>query len=307
MHRTLLAITLSLWSLTTMAQPQVVASILPIHSLVAGVMQDITEPELLLRGGSSPHDYRLRPSDVRTLNQADVVFWVGAELETVLARPLAQAPAQAVALMDTPGMELLPLREGGLWEAHDHGHGHGHDHHHHHHGDEDAHIWLEPGRAALMVEHIATVLSEHDPTHAEQYQHNAASVIARLHALEDEIVATLASVRTIPYIVFHDAYQYFEDRFGTLAVGSITLNPERRPGARRIIDIRQRIAERGASCVFSEPQFEPTLVTTLIEGTEARSGVLDPLGATLTPGPDAYFHLLNGLAEALRECLEPRV
>ncbi len=298
MHRMLFAVILSLWSLTSMAQPQVVASILPIHSLVAAVMQDVAEPELLMRGGSSPHDYSLRPSDVRTLNQAELVFWVGEELETVLARPLAQSPARAIALMDNPGLELLPLREGGLWEAHDHGHDH------HHHGDEDAHIWLEPRRAAVMVEQIAAVLSEHAPVHADQYQHNAAETVSRLQALEAEIIETLAPIRTTPYIVFHDAYQYFEDRFNTMAVGSITLNPERRAGARRIIDIRQRIDDRGAACVFSEPQFEPALVNTLVNGTEARSGVLDPLGATLTPGPEAYFQLLTGLAEALRDCLE---
>lgn len=298
MHRTLFAVVLSLWSLTSIAQPQVVASILPIHSLVAAVMQEVAEPELLLRGGSSPHDYSLRPSDVRTLNQAELVFWVGEELETVLARSLAQTPARTIALMANPSLELLPVREGGLWEAHDH------DHDYHDHGHQDTHIWLEPRRAAVMVEQIATVLSEHDPIHADQYRHNATEAASRLQALEAEIIETLAPVRTTPYIVFHDAYQYFENRFGTAAVGSISLNPERRPGARRIIDIRQRIDDGGVACVFSEPQFEPALVNTLVNGTEAGSGVLDPLGATLTPGPEAYFQLLSGLAQALRDCLE---
>lgn len=301
MPRILLALPiLLLWSMTTTAQPHVVASILPVHSLVAGVMQDVAEPELLVRGAASPHDHSLRPSEVATLNQADIVFWIGHDLEAFLTRPLANSPAVNIALMHTEGLDPLPLREGGLWESHDHGHGHGHDHHH---GSEDTHIWLDPRRAAILVERIATVLSEHDPENAEHYRRNARTMGERLQTLENEITATIAPVRDMPYIVFHDAYQYFEHRFETTAVGSITLNPERRPGARRIIDIRQRIAEQGAHCVFSEPQFEPALVQTVIDGSTAHTSVLDPLGATLTPGPEAYFQLLHDLAVELHGCL----
>ncbi len=318
----------ALWlPIAATGQPRVVASILPVHALVAAVMQDVGEPELLIRGSGSPHDYALRPSDLRAINDADAVFWIGAGLESFLVRPLDSADGtRSVPLLESPeltGPELepLPLREGGLWEAHAHAHDeheHGethdesdeHEHHEHaestghEHADLDPHVWLDPRRAAVLAERIATVLGEIDPVNRSIYQRNSATLRDRLNQLEEDIDALLAPVRTTPYIVFHDAYQYFERRFDTNAVGSLTLGPERSPGARRVSDIRARIVERGARCVFREPQFEPALVTTLLDGTDARGGVLDPLGAELAPGPEAYPILLSTLAEALRDCLE---
>lgn len=298
-----------------MAQPRVVASILPVHSLVAAVMQDVGEPELLIRGSGSPHDHALRPSDLRSLNDASAVFWIGPGLESFLVRPLESAgetlsvPLLAVPLLEVSGLsgrglEPLPLREGGLWEAHEHD-GHAHDESaEHEHADLDPHVWLDPRRARVLVKRIATVLGEIDPGNRAVYQRNSAALQDRLEQLEREIDALLEPVRTTPYIVFHDAYQYFEQRFGTNAVGSLTLGPEQSPGARRISEIRARIIDRGARCVFREPQFEPALIATLLDDTEARGGVLDPLGAELAPGPDAYPILLRTLAESLHDCLK---
>ncbi len=285
---------------TASAQARVVASILPVHALVAAVMDGVAEPELLIRGSASPHDYALRPSDVRALNDADVVFWIGPALEAFLERPLANSSATSVPLMETPGLSLLPIREGGLWETDDHGHDHGH------HGDFDAHLWLDPRRGTLLAERIAAVLSELDPANQIRYQRNTSLLQERLTLLEGELEDLLAPVKSLPYIVFHDAYQYFERRFGTTAVGSITLNPERSPGARRISEIRARITDGGVRCVFREPQFEPALVNILLEGTDARGGVLDPLGAELTRGPETYPALLRNLAESLQDCLSGR-
>jgi zinc transport system substrate-binding protein len=293
------------------AQPRVVASILPVHSLVAAVMQDAGEPELLIRGGSSPHDYALRPSDLRAISDAGVVFWIGPALESFLVRPLESAgKTRSAPLLETPELEPLPLREGGLWDAHDHTHDEhehaesaGHDRGHGH-ADLDPHVWLDPRRAGMLAQRIAAVLGEIDPANRAVYQRNSTALRDRLEQLEQEIDVLLEPVRTTPYVVFHDAYQYFEQRFGTNAVGSLTLSPERSPGARRISEIRARIVDRGARCVFREPQFEPALIATLLEGTEARAGVLDPLGAELAPGPGAYPMLLRTLAEALRNCLE---
>ena len=286
------------------AELQIVASIKPVHALVAGVMQGVAAPLLLVPGSASPHDYNLRPSDVRAIATADALFWVGPDLETFLVKPLdnARGKVRAVALLEAPGMTVLPLREGGVWEAH--AHGADHEHGHEQSGGRDTHIWLDPRNAVVMVERIVAVLGEVDPAHRGDYQRNGAALVARLQALDQQLAAELAPVQQQPYIVFHDAYQYFERRYALNAVGSVVLNPEQRPGAKRVAAIQARIRDLKVRCVFSEPQFQPALVGTVIAGSGARTGVLDPLGATLPAGPDAYFQLLQGLGAALRGCLD---
>ena len=287
------------------AELQIVASIKPVHALVAGVMQGVAAPLLLVPGSASPHDYNLRPSDVRAIATADALFWVGPDLETFLVKPLdnARGKLRTVAFLETPGMTVLPLREGGAWEAHAHGADHEHGHEHEQAGGRDAHIWLDPRNAVVMVERIVAVLGEVDPAHRGDYQRNGAALVARLQALDQQLATELAPVQQQPYIVFHDAYQYFERRYGLNAVGSVVLSPEQRPGAKRVAEIQARVREFKVRCVFSEPQFQPALVATIIAGSDARRGVLDPLGAELPAGPDAYFHLLEALAEAVRGCL----
>lgn len=284
--------------------PQVVTSIKPVHALVAGVMQGADEPELLIEGGASPHDYSLRPSDVRNINQAQVVFWIGPVLESFLEKSLQSAnQTRSIELMDTPGLTLLPIRKAGVWEADQHHKGE-EDHHHEHEGRYDAHIWLDPHNAIVMIRHIGTMLGEVDPAHRAQYEKNSADWIQRLKELDQELATQLTPVKDVPYFVFHDAYQYFEHRYELNALGAITVGPEQLPGARRVQEIRSRIRANQARCVFGEPQFEPSLIHTLIEGTPARQGVLDPLGARLPAGPEAYFQLLRNLADSLRDCLQ---
>lgn len=298
-------------------QPQIVTSIKPVHSLVAGVMQGVGEPLLLVSGGASPHDYSLKPSEARAIDQAQVVFWIGPDLESFLIRPLdnVKDKIRVVALLDAPGMTVLPLREGGAWESHGHEHGHDehghetpedgddHEHEHVHQADHDPHVWLDPVNAIAMVRRIMTVLGEVDVAHRTDYQRNGAALIERLDRLNQRLATELAPVRQQPYLVFHDAYQYFERRYDLDAIGSVTMSAERRPGAKRVADIQARIRDLQVRCVFSEPQFQPALVETIIAGSAARRGVLDPLGAELPPGPDAYFQLLQGLATSLRACL----
>ena len=298
-------------------QPQIVTSIKPVHSLVAGVMQGVGEPLLLVSGGASPHDYSLKPSEARAIDQAQVVFWIGPDLESFLIRPLdnVKDKVRVVALLDAPGMTVLPLREGGTWEPHGHEHGHDehshetpedgddHEHEHVHQADHDPHVWLDPVNAIAMVRRIMIVLGEVDVAHRADYQRNGAALIERLDRLNQRLTTELAPIRQQPYLVFHDAYQYFERRYDLDAIGSVTMSAERRPGAKRVADIQARIRDLQARCVFSEPQFQPALVETIIAGSAARRGVLDPLGAELPPGPDAYFQLLQGLATSLHACL----
>lgn len=308
-----------------LAMEGVVTSIKPVHSLVAAVMKGVGEPSLLIEGAGSPHNYTLRPSQAAMLEGAQLVFWVGEGLETFLTGPLQTLAgnARVVEFSQSEGVELLAFREGGPFEAHvhhhdddhDHGHDHSHDHdgqdhahdeddlHGHDHGEYDMHIWLDPMNARAMVDEIETVLAELDPDNAGQYQSNAETVRERLGALMNEVEDALAAVENRPFIVFHDAYQYYEERFSFPAAGSITVNPEVMPGAQRVSDIQDRVRELEAACVFSERQFEPRLISVVTEGTDAQSGVLDPLGSEVEDGPDLYFELIGNLTNSLVECL----
>ena len=298
----------------------VVVSIKPLHALVAGVMAGVGTPKLLLEGGQSPHTYTLKPSDARALSQADAVFWIGPALETFLAKPVTTLPRSAlrVALSEAAGVRLLPIREGGAWEQHAHGEAHGHAPHdagkadHDHHEDDDhgaahesfdPHLWLDPANAQAMVAAIAATLAQARPADGETFRRNAADLTARLEALDHALADQLAPIKNRPYIVYHDAYQYLETRYGLRPAGAITLDPDRPASAKRIAEIRAKITAIGAGCVFAEPQFPPAIIQSVIEGTGARVGVLDPLGADLKPGADAYFMLLEGLARSLTTCL----
>lgn len=288
--------------------PTVVVSIKPIHSLVAAVMEGVGEPHLLVKGSSSPHSYTMRPSDARAIVQAKLVVWVGENLESFLEKPLATLGGGAVRLKLTDALKdhLLPVRSGGPWEEHEHVQGHGDEDGHR--GEEpvtaDPHLWLDPIQAARIVDLLVPVLGRIDPAHAQRYRKNGERLKGRLDTLRGELQHKVEPVKDVPYVVFHDAYQYFEAAYGLDAVGSITIGPERRPGARRISRVREKIKAMNARCVFSEPQFEPRLIATVIEGTGARKGVLDPLGAGMPAGPETYFLLMNALADNLVACLE---
>nr|WP_323015355.1 zinc ABC transporter substrate-binding protein [Devosia sp.] len=307
MKRALSLAALSLLLLTgaATAAPRVVASIKPVHALVSSVMAGVGEPALIVKGAASPHTYSLRPSDAAALESADIVFWTGHGLELFLANALdTLAPqAEVVELAETPGIELLPLREGGAFEPHSHGE-EDHDHDHgHEHEEGDMHFWLDPRNAALMVSEIAAVLAEADPENADAYAANAEAERSRLEALEAELRQTLAPLAGKPFLVFHDAYQYFEHRFGLDVAGTVTVSPDAMPGAARIDELRAKVRELGATCVFAEPNFEPAIIRTITEGTSARAGTLDPEGSALAEGPDLYPNLLRGLAAGLVECL----
>jgi len=348
------------------AEPRVVTTIKPIHSLVSGVMEGVATPDILIDGAASPHGFALKPSQATQLQDADLVFWVGEGLETALAKALTSVAgnAEVIELMEAPGLTLLPYRTSGGFGAHDHDdHGdgkedpqddhddddhdehaddkhdedhddnaHGHDDHdedHDDHGDEheehddhaeghddhaaghddhdhdgtDAHIWLDPNNALAMIDVIAAELAENDAENADAYAANADAMKKRITELTAEIDKELASVRGRPFVVFHDAYHYFEDRFSVQAAGAITLNPETPAGADRISEVRETIKDLEVVCVFSEPQFTPKLVDVVLEGSNAKTAVLDPLGTGLENGPGLYEALLRKTADSMTDCL----
>lgn len=290
--------------------PRIVASILPLHGLAAAVTEGVTEPSLLVPPGSSPHTFQLRPSDAERLEGADLVVWVGEALETFLVKPLRTlgAKPRILAVSELPGVTLLPVREGGVWAKHRHDHGHEHERARRG-GKEhaiDGHLWLDPENGIAIVRALAGILAERDPERAAIYRANAQQEVRRIEALDRELAAKLAAVKDTPFLVFHDAYQYFEKRYGLSAVGSITVAPDRQPSAKRLAQLRKTIQERRAVCVFAEPQFRAAVIASVVEGTGARTGVLDPEGAPpLRPGPAAYRTLLRNLGEDLLRCLAP--
>ena len=307
---TILSASLSL----AQADVKVVASIKPVHSLVLAVMEGVGEPNLLVKGAGSPHTYALKPSQAQQLQDADLVFWMSHDLEAFLENSIESIAtnAKSVPLMEAHGLTKLMFREGGAFDSHDHDdhddhdEHEGHDEHDEHKHDDhgyDPHVWLDPVNAKAMVHEIEEALVEVDPSNAAAYEANAEALMARLDDLVTEIDAELEPVKGRGYVVFHDAYQYFEARFGVSAVGSITVSPEVLPGAERVANLQDKVRDLGATCVFSEPQFEPKLVATVTENTNAGTGVLDPLGASIKDGPDLYFTLIRNMAKSLKDCL----
>lgn len=287
---------------------KVVATSKPVHSLVAGVMLGTGTPDLLVDGNASPHSFAMRPSDAQKVNKADVFFRVSEALEPFTGRVVKALPrsVKVVTLAEAAGVKLLLRRAGGPFETHNGGHGHGHSGHKHAvaASNYDAHVWLDPDNARAMVAQIVAALSAVSPAHAASYEANAAQINARLDALSAAVAKDLSGVAHRPFVVLHDAYQYFERRFGLAAIGSILVDPDEQPSAKRITDLRRRLGQSSAVCVFAEPNHQPKVVTSVVEGTSARTAVLDPEGTMLDAGPGLYFELMQKLAGAMKSCLD---
>lgn len=300
------------------AEISIVASIKPIHSLVSAVMEGVASPEIIIDGANSPHDFSLKPSQARILQNADIVFWIGHEFETSLDKSIKEVAkdARSVELMDVDGLTLLEYRD---FDVEEEGHGKEHEHegehkaehkgehedeHEHAHGEFDPHIWLDPKNASILVDHIASTLAEFDTANADKYNKNALVIKTKLNVLLEQISSDLAGLNKREFFVFHDGYHYFENRFGFDAKDSISITPENKPGAEHISDIRGKITAFGDVCVFSEPQFESKILSALTDGTSAKVNELDPIGAKLENGSELYFQLLANMAEAFRNCLD---
>jgi zinc transport system substrate-binding protein len=298
------------------AEIKVVASIKPIHSLVSYVMDGVGTPDLLVDGSSSPHTFQLKPSHAKMLQDADIVFWIGEDLESFLETPLSSiaANAEKITLMELDDIELLKFREKHIFDEHDdhddhaeHGEEHAehedeHEGHHdgHNHGEFDIHFWLDPEIAKVMVKNVARELSDIDVANKSIYKANALKAI---NELDDLIEATKLKInKDASYVVFHDAYQYFEQRFGIEVLGALSVNPEILPGAKQLAEIREVIEHENVNCIFSEPQFNPSIAKTIAADTGVKAAVLDPLGAELEPGKDLYFELIADMSSSFGGC-----
>ena len=300
------------------AELKVVTTIKPLHSLIANVMDGVGEPALIIEGSTSPHSFTLKPSHAKLLEEADIIFWVGESIETFMERPLESIVknAEVVEFMEVESINKLKFREESIFEDHDdhdnhddhddnddhdeHDDQNGHDDHGHAHGEFDAHIWLDPMNAKEMVHEIAHELSDLDPANKDKYEANAQATIQALDQLVKDIEKEIN--KDAKFVVFHDAYQYFEERFGVRAAGALTLNTDVLPGAKQIADIQDVIKDRGIKCIFSEPQFNPKIITTIAEDMNIKTGVFDPLGANIDSNKDLYFKLIQNLGDELKGC-----
>ncbi|WP_171211240.1 zinc ABC transporter substrate-binding protein [Ruegeria sp. HKCCA5426] len=328
-----LSITAAFMGGTALADvPNVAVDIAPVHSLVARVMEGVGTPDLIISQGASPHEYNLRPSEAAALQDANLVFWMGEDLTPWMegaVETLADG-ATVTTLLETDGTILLDFRENALFEAHDHddhakhdGHddhaetkGHddehahddhdheGHDDHDGHaHGDHDPHAWLSPENANTWLNVIAAQLSAADPDNAGTYFANAAAAREEMAALSSEIAETLEPVRGGSFVVFHDAYHYFENAFDFPASGAISIGDASDPSPARIAEIQARIKDEGVKCVLAEPQFNPGIVEVVMDGADANTAVIDPLGSDLEPGAALYPQVIRNMAQTLADCL----
>ena len=311
------------------AEIKVVASIKPIHSLASYLMDGIAKPDLIVDGYASPHGFAMKPSHAKMLQNADLIFWVGEDLESFLEKPLSSIAkkAEKIELMETKGLQVLKFRERNIFDEHDHDdHGHddhgkkeddhdhddhgkkeddhddhGHDDHDGHaHGELDPHIWLDPINAKAMLNEMAEHLIENDPKNEAKYKSNLVKALQEIDKLTIDVMTDLSS--SVASIVFHDAYQYFEKRFNVNILGAFTVNTDVMPGAEQLAEIREIIEHDKVACVFSEPQFNPDIIKAVAKDMNIKTGVVDPLGATLDPGKDLYFNLIRNMSASFKGC-----
>ena len=314
-----LIITLSFLTLISQAYAEikVVASIKPIHSLASYLMDGVKKPDLIVDGYASPHGFAMKPSHAKMLQEADLIFWVGEDIESFLVKPLGSIAkkAEKIELMEIRGINKLKFRERNIFEGHD-DHGHkeddhddhakkedGHDDHGHEghaHGEFDPHIWLDPLNAKKILKEMAKHLIENDQANESIYKENLKKANKDLDKLVKQVKSELN--KDFKSIVFHDAYQYFEKRFKVNVLGAFTVNTDVLPGAEQLSEIREIIEHEKVTCVFSEPQFNPNIINAVAKDTNIKTGVLDPLGATLNPGKGLYFDLINNMAKSFKGC-----
>ena len=329
-----LPIIISILSLFTFFLPasadiKVVASIKPIHSLASYLMNGVAKPDLIVDGYASPHGFAMKPSHAKMLQNADIIFWVGEDLENFLEKPLGSIAkkAEKIELMEVKGLQVLKFRERNIFDDHDdHGHDdhgkkddhddHDHDshakkddhddhddhdgHEGHNHGEFDPHIWLDPINAKVILFEMSKHLIENDPKNESVYRANLSKAYKDIDKLTSDVTSELNE--SVASIVFHDAYQYFEKRFNVNILGAFTVNTDVMPGAEQLAEIREVIEHDKVACVFSEPQFNPDIIKAVAKDMNIKTGVVDPLGATLNPGKDLYFSLIKNMSASFKGC-----
>lgn len=307
LQRTLLASALLMAGPLSSASAAVVTSIRPLGFIASAIADGVTPTEVLLPDGASPHDFALRPSDIQRLRSADLVLWVGPDMEAFLTKALVPISAdRKLAISELPAVKPL-LMKGEDGDDHDHAgeaHNHADDDHGHHHGEYNMHVWLSPEVAKVTAIAIHDRLLELMPQNKDKLDANLRQFENLLTQTDKNVGNMLTPVQGKGYFVFHDAYGYFEKHYGLSPLGHFTVNPEIQPGAQRLHQIRTQLVEQKAVCVFAEPQFRPAVINAVAKGTKVRSGTLDPLGIGIALGKDSYGKFLTALSNQYVSCLK---
>jgi len=301
LFRLFVAFTFSLFAIgSAQAEVRVLTSIKPLQLIAAAVQDGVAVPEVLLPPGASPHNYALRPSDVRKVQSVDLLYWIGPDMEGFLPRVLKGRSLPSVAVQDLPGMKLRHFAEDS------HSHAEDADEHDHDHrpGTLDAHLWLSPVNARVIATRMAADLSAADPANAARYQSNLKAFSERLDALDARLKARLAGIAGKSYFVFHEAFDYFEDAYGLKHAGVFSVAAEVQPGAQHVAAMRARLQQVGKTCVFSEPPLRPRLAETLVAGLPVKLAELDALGGYTPATAQGYEQVLEKLGNDLAGCLE---
>jgi len=324
----LLSFILSILSLLMIFTPanaeiKVVTSIKPIHSLASYLMDGVGKPDLIVDGFNSPHGFSMKPSHAKMLQNADLVFWIGEDLESFLEKPLNSIAkkAEKIELIEIKGLNVLKFRERNIFDEHDHDdqakkeddhddhddhdkkeddHDDHDGHEGHGHGEYDPHIWLDPINAKVILKEMTEHLIENDLKNASTYKSNLDKALNDIDKLTMDVMTE--SNESTSSIVFHDAYQYFEERFNVKILGAFTVNTDVMPGAEQLSEIREIIEHDKVKCIFSEPQFNPDIIKVVAKDMNIKTGVVDPLGATLNPGKDLYFDLIRNMSASFKGC-----
>jgi len=298
---------------TANADVKVVTSIKPMHSLVSYIMDGVGKPDVIVDGYNSPHGFSLKPSHAKMLENADLVIWIGEDLEAFLEKPLETIAKKAknIELMDLKGIKKLEFREKNIFEGHeDHKEHAGHKEHDDHkekdgykghaHGEHDPHVWLDPINAKIFIKEITKQLIKLDSANSSIYKSNSKKALAEIDKLIKDIKSNLK--KDLRFVVFHDAYQYFENRFDIQVLGALTVNTDVMPGAEQLSEIREVIEHEKVNCLFSEPQFNPAIIKSIAKDTNVKTGILDPLGSELDKGKNLYFNLLKNMSSSFKGC-----
>ena len=288
----------------------VITTIQPINALVNAVIGNTGGSNSLIPSDVSPHEFKLKPSDVKNLQDGNIIFYISSHLESSITKVFKNLPKniKIINLMEETGINHLAIRDNEAWERHDHHDDHDKhakkdDNHDDHEKEDDVHIWLDPDNGIKIIQKVNKELSLLFPENSQIYNKNATNIINKITELKSELKEELISIKDKPFIVFHDAYQYFEKVFGLNAVGSIALEDDVASSPKQISFIRNKIIKSNVSCVFQEPQFDSKLVKTVVEGTDAKVGILDPLGVDISNNKDFYLQLLRNMSKSLKKCL----
>lgn len=283
------------------AEVKVVTTIKPIHSLVAGVMDGLGSPSLIVDGSNSPHNFSLKPSHAKMIEDAEIIFWVGEDLETFMIKPLESIANNAtkVSFMDLDNITKLKFKEENILEVEGYDDDHD-DHDKHADGEFDAHIWLDPKNAIEIVNEIAKTLSLKDPNKKNVYYSNAEKLNHSLNELIEKI--NLSINKDARFIVFHDAYQYFEKRFDVSSAGALILNEEALPSAKKVSEIHKIIKKQNINCIISEPQFNPNIIKSIAQDSSILTRSFDPLGSSFDTNKNLYFEMILSLSNSLKDC-----